>query len=349
MLIRADSAGCTHAFLDWVVSQRLSYSVGFTLPDDFEQVLTRIPKRAWTPAYDADGKVRDGTWVAEVTGLLNPTTMAAWPNGMRVIARKERPHPGAQLRITDIDGMQVTAFATNTGRAGNWPTSSCGTAAASAPKTGSEQPRTPDSQPPAARVHPKPDLVRHRRAGLRADRLAADTRLHRRLRRQPPGPPMGTQTPTATAVLDRRQNRPHRPPHRRAPRPRRRLDRPPADRDHSPPPARRPRLNTTTHPAPTTKDPPGRNRRPPRRHSANRTRKSGVGTGTVTPNRKNQTQRATPTPAQPNSPSDERSGLVVLPLRSESYLFQHGDSQRGFGAIRWHHVGPCVQCECLYP
>src|SRR3954451_25169501 len=33
---------------------------------------------------------------------------------MRVIARKERPHPGAQLRLTDVDGMRVTAFATNT-------------------------------------------------------------------------------------------------------------------------------------------------------------------------------------------------------------------------------------------
>ena len=116
VLIRADSAGCTHDFLDWVVSQRMSYSVGFTLPDDFERVLPRIPKQAWTPAYDADGKVRDGAWVADVTGLLNPATMATWPNGMRVIVRKERPHPGAQLRITDVDGHRITAFATNTAR-----------------------------------------------------------------------------------------------------------------------------------------------------------------------------------------------------------------------------------------
>jgi hypothetical protein len=33
---------------------------------------------------------------------------------MRVIARKERPHPGAQLRVTDVDGHRITAFATNT-------------------------------------------------------------------------------------------------------------------------------------------------------------------------------------------------------------------------------------------
>jgi hypothetical protein len=41
---------------------------------------------------------RPGTWVAELTGLPG---LAGWPPGMRVIARKERPHPGAQLRLTD--------------------------------------------------------------------------------------------------------------------------------------------------------------------------------------------------------------------------------------------------------
>jgi hypothetical protein len=113
VLIRPDAAGCTHEFLDWVVSQRLSYSVGFTLPDDFAQMLPRIPKQAWTPAVDADGRVRDGAWVADVTALLN---LSRWPNGMRVIVRKERPHPGAQLRLTDVDGHRITAFATNTPR-----------------------------------------------------------------------------------------------------------------------------------------------------------------------------------------------------------------------------------------
>ena len=72
-----------------------------------------MPKHGWTPAYDGDGQVRDGAWVADVTGLLDLTS---WPVGMRVIVRKERPHPGAQLRITDPDGMRVTAFATNTTR-----------------------------------------------------------------------------------------------------------------------------------------------------------------------------------------------------------------------------------------
>src|SRR4051812_34482029 len=35
---------------------------------------------------------------------------------MRLIVHKERPHPGAQLRITDLDGHRITAFVTNTKR-----------------------------------------------------------------------------------------------------------------------------------------------------------------------------------------------------------------------------------------
>jgi len=111
VLVRTDAAGCTHDVLDWLVSQRLSYSVGFTLPDNADELVAHIPNRVWAPAYDADGEVRDGAWVAELTGLLD---LSSWPKGMRVIARKERPHPGAQLRITDVDGHRVTAFATNT-------------------------------------------------------------------------------------------------------------------------------------------------------------------------------------------------------------------------------------------
>ena len=92
---------------------RLAYSVGMTITEDMQEAILKIPAKAWTPAYDADRQVRPGAWVAEVTGLLNLT---AWPKGMRVIVRKERPHPGAQLRFTDLDGHRFTCFATSTRR-----------------------------------------------------------------------------------------------------------------------------------------------------------------------------------------------------------------------------------------
>ena len=73
--------------------------------------LSLIPPEVWTPAYDAEESPRDGAWVAELTGLLD---LSGWPAGMRVIVGKERPHPGAQLRFTDTDGLRLTAFITNT-------------------------------------------------------------------------------------------------------------------------------------------------------------------------------------------------------------------------------------------
>ncbi|MGO8887562.1 MAG: IS1380 family transposase, partial [Streptosporangiaceae bacterium] len=112
VLIRADSGGGTHEFLAWLAKpgRRLAYSVGFPITADIAGAVSKIPAQAWTPAYDSDRQVRDGAWIAEVTGMLN---LSAWPKGIRVIVRKERPHPGAQLRFTDIDGHRLTCFATS--------------------------------------------------------------------------------------------------------------------------------------------------------------------------------------------------------------------------------------------
>jgi hypothetical protein len=115
VLIRTDSAGGTHGFLTWLTSRprRLHYSVGMTITEDMQAAILKVPDAGWTPAYDGDGQVRDGAWVADITGLLD---LEDWPDGMRVIVRKERPHPGAQLRFTDIDGHRFTAFATDAGK-----------------------------------------------------------------------------------------------------------------------------------------------------------------------------------------------------------------------------------------
>jgi hypothetical protein len=114
-LVRADSGGGTHEFLAWLTSKsrRLRYSAGMTITEDIQQAIGKIPAAGWTPAYDSNGEVREGARVADITGLLD---LSSWPAGMRVIVRKERPHPGAQLRFTDIDGHRFTCFATDTPR-----------------------------------------------------------------------------------------------------------------------------------------------------------------------------------------------------------------------------------------
>jgi len=111
-LIRTDSGGGTHEFLAWLAQRGrwLSYSVGMTITDAIHQAVLKVPGSAWTAATEPDGEIRDGAWVAELDG----DCLKGWPKGMRLIVRKERPHPGAQLRFTDADGLRLTCFATNT-------------------------------------------------------------------------------------------------------------------------------------------------------------------------------------------------------------------------------------------
>ena len=115
VLVRADAGGGTKAFLTHVVAAGLQFSVGMGVNIGVDRtLLDRIPAAAWTAAYDAGGQPRDGAQVAELTGVLPDLTARGWPAGMRIIARRERPHPGAQLRLTDADGWRITIFATNT-------------------------------------------------------------------------------------------------------------------------------------------------------------------------------------------------------------------------------------------
>lgn len=67
-LIRTDATGGTHAFLDWLSrpGRWLSHSVGMTITDTIHQAVLAIPEKTWTPAYDAGGTERPGTWVADL-------------------------------------------------------------------------------------------------------------------------------------------------------------------------------------------------------------------------------------------------------------------------------------------
>jgi hypothetical protein len=113
LLARSDSAGATHAFAAACRDRGVGFSFGFPVDARVQAVVDLIPQRCWAPAIEGDGELRDGAWVTEVTDLID---LSSWPAGSRLILRKERPHPGAQLTFTDIDGHRVQAFLTDTGR-----------------------------------------------------------------------------------------------------------------------------------------------------------------------------------------------------------------------------------------
>lgn len=113
VVVRTDTGGGVKDFLHHITDLGLQYSVGFYGMPPIVEALSKVPRQAWRAALDGDGAPRDGAQVAELTRYL-PDTLRGWPAGMRVIARRERPHPGAQLRLTDDNGWRITCFATNT-------------------------------------------------------------------------------------------------------------------------------------------------------------------------------------------------------------------------------------------
>jgi len=147
ILVRTDGAGFSHAFIDHLLAKGLEYSVGYAVTDDVRDAIALLPEWAWKPAVDADGGLRDGAEVTELTEVLREARRLAaarrrrervkqaqangqngqkiradrdkppdWPDGMRVLVRRERPHPGAQLdAFEERDGWRYQAIATNTG------------------------------------------------------------------------------------------------------------------------------------------------------------------------------------------------------------------------------------------
>jgi len=121
ILIRADGAGGTKEFLTHIRRLRdkkavsCEFSVGWAITDRERTAITAIAKKVWAEAVDADGGHRDGAGLAEITGVLPARALTGYPAQMRVIVRRERPHPGAQLdAFEERDGWRYTAFATDT-------------------------------------------------------------------------------------------------------------------------------------------------------------------------------------------------------------------------------------------
>ena len=110
ILARADSAGATHDFVDALVERNIGFSIGFDVDGRVRDALLLVQEEDWVPAVEADGRPRRGAWLAELTKLVD---LATWPAGTRLICRRERPHPWAQLSLFDTsEGFRHTCFIT---------------------------------------------------------------------------------------------------------------------------------------------------------------------------------------------------------------------------------------------
>jgi len=97
IVVRADSAGASHGFVRGLVEANIEYSIGHQVNDRVREALLLFQEEDWEQAIEADGTVRDGAWVAELTDLMDLTS---WGEGARLVCRRERPTPAPSSRCS---------------------------------------------------------------------------------------------------------------------------------------------------------------------------------------------------------------------------------------------------------
>ena len=144
LMVTCDGAGASHGLierLDTLATRpghHLVYSIGWELGERERAAITAVPAGAWQIAIGPGGEVRERRaddacadrgcghrrcWieeacVTELTALLRTgragDQLDGWPASMRVFARRERPHPGAQLSLFETaDGWRYSLWVTN--------------------------------------------------------------------------------------------------------------------------------------------------------------------------------------------------------------------------------------------
>ena len=110
ILARSDSAGASHDFASGCREARIRFSLGYAINQTVRGEILALGEDAWKPAINQDGEPRERAWVTELTARVD---LDSWPAGTRLICRRERPHPGAQLTFTDLDGHRFQCFITD--------------------------------------------------------------------------------------------------------------------------------------------------------------------------------------------------------------------------------------------
>jgi hypothetical protein len=110
MLVRADSAGATHGFVNAIVAKKMEFSIGFDVTVAVQVAILQVRKGNWVEPMQQNMEAREGAAVAEITEFLD---LSAWPSGTRAICRREEPHPGATFTLFEPEGWRHQVFITN--------------------------------------------------------------------------------------------------------------------------------------------------------------------------------------------------------------------------------------------
>ncbi|WP_405009730.1 transposase [Kitasatospora sp. NBC_01539] len=118
ILVRIDGAGATHDLLEHLEAlntarHTVRYLVGWTITEDDEKAIAKLPDSAWETSLRQSGEVQEGYSVAELTGL---NTRPGWPVGMRLLVRRVRPAGRHQKKLTAFEkrtGWKYSVIATN--------------------------------------------------------------------------------------------------------------------------------------------------------------------------------------------------------------------------------------------
>ena len=95
VMVRADSAGATGGFVHGCRARNVGFAVVARKNASVHAAISKIrfDDDRWSAALTQTGDVRPGAAVCEVTDLVD---LANWPQGTRLIVRREPLHPGAQ-------------------------------------------------------------------------------------------------------------------------------------------------------------------------------------------------------------------------------------------------------------
>jgi hypothetical protein len=127
LLITVDGAGASKDLIGHITTlntqrgRTVHYSIGWDQGERERTAIGHVPAAAWTAVLDIEGNPRSlkDAGLVELTALLREhpdgDQLANWPADLRIVCRREKPHPGAQLSLFEqLDGWRYQLIATNT-------------------------------------------------------------------------------------------------------------------------------------------------------------------------------------------------------------------------------------------